>query len=109
MLSFNRYVETVDFLNGLAQKVNDLEGFLEALDESVLTAEEVTSGDIAQVTLPLMTLRRRKVYEKAPPDKSIEDDFIKPNKSRFRRLYGDDWEQILYATAWNIYNRKKKK
>lgn len=109
MISFHQYVGTVNYLNTLSQKVDALEDFLEALDESVLTVEEVTSGDIAQVTLPLMMLRRRKVYEKAPPDKSIEDDFIKPNKSRFRRMYGDDWEQILYATAWKIYNRKNKK
>lgn len=109
MISFNEYIERVNHIDAISRKVKTLEDFLETLDPSICVVEEVTTGDMAQVVLPLMLLKRKKVYEKAPPDKEIEDSFIKKNKSVFKKLYGKDWEQILYATAWKIYNSRGKK
>jgi hypothetical protein len=31
--------------------------------------------------------------------------WIRKNKSKFKSKYGKDWEQILYATAWELHNR----
>lgn len=112
MLSFKNYVDKITKIGDAAQNNKDetLEGFLDNIIESEnITVEEVVSGDIAQVTLPLMTLKRRKVYEVAPPDKDIENDFIKNNKTAFKKRYGKDWKEILYATAWKIYNKRKGK
>lgn len=43
--------------------------------------------------------------EKAPPDDEIEK-WIKDVKPEFKKEYGDDWEKVLYAKAWNKYNEK---
>lgn len=48
----------------------------------------------------------RTLTEEAPPDKEIEK-WIKKNKKRFQEKYGDDWEEVLYGKAWNMYNDKK--
>lgn len=46
------------------------------------------------------------LFEKAPPDAKIED-WIKKNKSRFVKEYGKDKGiQVLYAKAWDMYNKK---
>lgn len=45
------------------------------------------------------------LQESAPPDM---EDWVKENKARFKKEYGDEWEQALYATAWKIHNQKKK-
>lgn len=44
------------------------------------------------------------IMEVAPPSEKIER-FIKKNKKAFRERYGKDWERILYATAWKMYNK----
>lgn len=41
--------------------------------------------------------------ESAPPGM---EDWIKSNKQRFKDQYGDDWEEILYATAWKMKNNE---
>lgn len=45
------------------------------------------------------------LIEKAPPSKEAED-WIKANKEEFKKQYGDDWESVLYATAWEKYGNK---
>lgn len=46
--------------------------------------------------------------EKAPPDKEIEK-WIKDNKKKFIEEYGEEkGKNILYATAWDMYNQKQK-
>lgn len=40
--------------------------------------------------------------EKAPPGKKAEE-WIKKNKQKFKDEYGEDWEQVLYATAWKMF------
>ena len=42
------------------------------------------------------------IAESAPPGKEAED-WIMKNKSRFKDEYGDDWEKVLYATAWKMF------
>lgn len=45
------------------------------------------------------------ILEKAPPSKKAEE-WIKKNKENFKDQYGDDWEQVLYATAWKMFGEK---
>lgn len=35
------------------------------------------------------------------------EEWIEANKDRFRKQYGDDWEQILYATATKMQKEGK--
>jgi hypothetical protein len=46
------------------------------------------------------------INEKAPPSAKAEK-WIKDNKDRFKDQYGDDWEQVLYATAWKMFGKKE--
>jgi hypothetical protein len=45
--------------------------------------------------------------EEAPSGKSSEE-FIKANKEKFKKRYGDKWEQVLYATAWKLHGNTDK-
>lgn len=44
--------------------------------------------------------------EKTPPgmEEFVEDPEVKKS---FKDQYGDDWEEVLYATAWERYNEQK--
>ena len=44
------------------------------------------------------------IKEIAPSGKEAED-FIKNSKEKFKKRYGDKWEQVLYATAWKVYGK----
>jgi hypothetical protein len=49
------------------------------------------------------------ITEEAPPDAEIEKWLEKDKtKAEFKRRYGDDWEKVMYATAWKMYNDKGK-
>jgi hypothetical protein len=48
-----------------------------------------------------------KITEVAPPGKKAEE-WITSNKARFKKQYGDNWEPVLYATAWKMFGKKKK-
>lgn len=43
------------------------------------------------------------IKEASPPGM---EDWIKKNKKRFKDEYGDDWEDVLYGTAWNLHRKK---
>ena len=43
-----------------------------------------------------------KIKEIAPPGAAAEK-FIKANKKKFKSRYGDNWEKVLYATAWKVF------
>jgi len=43
-----------------------------------------------------------KLDEVAPPDESIEK-WIKRVKPIFRKEYGADYKQVLYAKAWKLF------
>ena len=49
----------------------------------------------------------KNIFESAPPSKDIEN-FINSYKKRFKEKYGKDWKNVLYATAWKMYNQAKK-
>lgn len=42
--------------------------------------------------------------EKAPPGM---EGWIRSVKKKFEKKYGDKWEEVLYATAWDKYNEGK--
>lgn len=42
------------------------------------------------------------VQEVAPPGEKAES-FITKNKEEFKKRYGDRWEEVLYATAWDKF------
>jgi len=44
------------------------------------------------------------VDEESPPSGKAER-FIKKNKAGFQERYGEDWKEVLYATAWKMHNR----
>lgn len=44
------------------------------------------------------------VSEVGPPGM---EDWIRSNKARFRKEYGDRADEVLYATAWNLYHKGK--
>lgn len=54
-------------------------------------------------TNPIITLKRKE-YESAPPTPDAEK-WILDNKSAFKKKYKRDYLQILYATAWHLYNK----
>lgn len=41
--------------------------------------------------------------EAAPPGM---ENWVKDRKEQFKKEYGDDWEPVLYATAWKQYDKK---
>ena len=94
--------EAIDFNDGT------LEGFFEIVEGKQLDLEQVMTGDIAGMTLPIASLKRRNpsLTEVAPEGEKAED-FIQKNKASFKKRYGDEWEKILYATAWKIFGDKK--
>lgn len=44
-----------------------------------------------------------KLNEVAPPGM---EDWIKANKEEFKKQYGSKWEEVLYATAWKMKDKK---
>lgn len=42
--------------------------------------------------------------EATPPSDEAEK-WIKDNKENFKDQYGDDYKEVLYATAWKMYNK----
>lgn len=52
-------------------------------------------------------MKLQQLFEKAPPDPEIEE-WIRKNKKRFIDQYGKEkGKEVLYATAWDMYNDKK--
>ena len=47
---------------------------------------------------------QRELAEKAPPGQKAER-FIKKHKAEFKDRYGDNWKQVLYATAWKRFGK----
>ena len=52
----------------------------------------------------LISWNNDEIKEVAPSGKDAED-FIKGNKEKFKKRYGDKWEKVLYATAWKVYGK----
>jgi len=64
-----------------------------ALDKAVKNKEVTALGE-------------ENLEEVAPPGM---EDWIKGRKEAFKKQYGNRWEGVLYATAWDEYNKKHKK
>jgi hypothetical protein len=48
---------------------------------------------------------KKYLMESAPPSSEAEE-WIVANKDKFKKEYGDDWESVLYATAWKMFGDK---
>ena len=109
-LSFTEFVNKLKIVESICSSAIEKDIFFEDFLDDVLAhdimIEEVVTGDIAQVTPPLACLKRKQVYEVAPKGEEAER-FILKNKEAFKKRYGDEWEQILYATAWKMFGNKK--
>ena len=107
--TFTDYYNTIKFVEHCIDN-NDgtFEGFFELLEAKKLDVEQVMTGDIAGMTLPIGSLRRRdpSLTEVAPEGKKAEE-FITKNKASFKKRYGDNWERVLYATAWKLFGDKR--
>lgn len=110
-LTFSEFVNKLKVLESIADTaVNEdwaLEDFLDKVYESNISLESVVTGDVAQLTMPIMMLKRKTVYESAPKSKEAED-WIMANKRNFKKRYGDNWQQIIYATAHKLFGDKHK-
>ena len=110
-LSFKKYVtqiKTVEsIINEAFNETNDwyFEDFCDAVISHGLSLEAVMTGDIAGITHPIGLMKRKMVYESAPPGEKAER-FILKNKAPFKKRYGKDWEQVLYATSWKLFGDK---
>lgn len=86
-----------------------IEGVLENIEKEGLNVETVMTTDIATMTIPIGTLKRRHPdITEVAPDNPKAEEFITKNKSAFKKRYGDDWEKVLYSTAWKLFGDKKK-
>ena len=57
----------------------------------------------------LLNEEQEMISEKAPQDPEIEKWLEKPEtKAEFKDRYGDDWEKVMYATAWKMHKDKIK-
>jgi hypothetical protein len=54
----------------------------------------------------LQSVDESDVAESAPPGKEAEE-WIKANKARFRKEYGDDYGKYLYGHAWQMFGNKR--
>lgn len=57
---------------------------------------------------PLSDIQESRLTEVAPPSKEAEE-WITSNKDNFKKQYGDNWESVLYATAWKRFGKSKDK
>ena len=108
--TFTEYYTIVKMVEDIIDN-NDgtFEGFFELLEEKKLDLEQVMTGDIAGMTLPIASLKRRNptLTEVAPEGEKAEE-FIQKNKASFKKRYGEeDYLKILYATAWKLFGDKK--
>lgn len=110
ILTFTEFTSLIKNIEECVETVHQNDLYLEDLfdlfDSKNIMLEEVVTGDIAQTTLPIMNIKRKTIYEVAPPGKKAED-WVLSNKARFKKEYGKDWEQVLYATAWKLFPKDK--
>ena len=114
MVTFTNYVRNTRLLEQIITNSDTLEDFFEGVENNGMKLETVMTGDICtnfaqplSVTYPTnpITRLKRKEYESAPPTCDAEK-WILDNKSAFKKKYNKkDYLQILYATAWHLYNK----
>lgn len=105
--SFSEFYHTVKTVEECLDESEYLEDFFDHVELKGLQLETVMTSDIAQMTLPVGMMKvKRPVSEVAPEDPRAEA-FIKDNKTAFKKRYGDNWKQVLYATAWKLFGNSK--
>ena len=108
-LSFADFVNMIKTVETTINEAVDsewyLEDFFDAVEAHGLNLEMVMTGDIASITEPISMMKRKRPYESAP-DSPEAEKWIKSNKARFKKRYGEDWESVLYATSWKLYGKK---
>lgn len=86
-------------------KKEKLENYLEKKIKEGLTLEEsIIDTCIYYGKTPKEVIKV--IYESAPSCPEAED-FIKNAKEDFKKRYGKKWKQVLYATAWSIFGKRK--
>jgi hypothetical protein len=71
--------------------------------EAKIKGEEVID-DFDKPYVRVSKIKKLKTFtESAPPGM---EDWIKKRKPEFKKRYGDDWESVLYATAWKQKNNE---
>jgi hypothetical protein len=63
----------------------------------------IESGNLTMSDQNWINKFKAALAEEAPPG---QEDFIKSAKPEFQKKYGDDWEEVLYATAWKRHNNE---
>ena len=111
-MSLPTFTEYYTILKNVEESIdlNDgtLEGFFEMIEERKLDLEQVMTGDIAGMTLPIASLKRRNPsLTEVAPEGGKAEEVIQKNKASFKKRYGDEWEKVLYATAWKLFGDKK--
>lgn len=43
--------------------------------------------------------------DEAAPSSAKAERWIEDNKETFRSEYGDDWKEVMYATAWKLFKK----
>lgn len=106
--TFTDYYKTIKTIEEcLDNNDGTFEHFFELVEAKGLDLEQVMTGDIAGMTLPMTTMKRRNptLTEVAPEGEKAEE-FIQKNKASFKKRYGDNWERVLYATAWKLFGKE---
>lgn len=106
--TFREYFEIVTAVSEAIDGCDGtIEGFFDLLEEKRLSVETVMTSDIAQITLPIGYMKRRLPVSEVAPEGEKAESFILKNKAAFKKRYGDNWERVLYATAWKLFGEKK--
>lgn len=115
MITFSQYNKKIEEHTKLLECVGESDTIQECIDGIFLACESdkelfetVMTGDVAQFTPPLQLQRRKKPIDEVAPDTPEAEDWIKSNKAKFKKKYGDNWEEVLYATAWKLFGDKEK-
>ena len=104
--SFTEYYNTIKLIEECITSTDDLDEFFELVESKGLNLETVMTSDIAQMTLPIGSMKRKRPFDEVAPNNTKAEEFILKNKASFKKRYGDNWEKILYATAWKLFGDK---
>lgn len=104
--SFSEYYNTIKTLEECVSSATTLDEFFDLVESKGLNLETVMTSDIAQMTFPISSMKRKEPFDEVAPDNIEAENFILKNKNAFKKRYGDAWEKILYATAWKLFGNK---
>ena len=102
MISFKEFQRRLAVLESLAGKSATFEGFIAAVEaeEDFWTPEEVMTGDIAQVTKPLLFMGRDLPdLSGYGPIKQRAIRFTTSNKNNYKGIFGKDADFALKRVA----------